>query len=123
MLFRILPKDELHRLIEIMLESGEVIGPKQIACNKHGRPVHQYLPVNSVAELDLPYETTEYSAKTYLLPYKETLSQYQFEEDDWSQEIHYRLQPRAIVGLHACDINARLKLDKVFIRSLFPSPY
>ncbi len=123
MLFRILPKDEWARLVDNMLEAGEVIGPKRVNTDKDGKAVHQYLPVNNAAELDLEYEMAEYSAKTYFLPYKETLSQYQFEGDDWEQEINYRLQPRAIVGLHACDINALLKLDKVFIRGLFPSPY
>ena len=123
MLFRILPKDEWKRLVEIMLQAGEVIAPKKVNTDKAGKDIHQYLPVRSVAEIDLEYETTEYSAKTYFLPYKETLSEYRFEENDWSQEIKYRLQPRAIVGLHACDINALLKLDKVFVRGLFPSPY
>jgi len=123
MLYRILPKDEWERLVENMLQAGEVIGPKKINTNKDGKPVHQYLPVESFGEIDLEYETTEYSAKTYFLPFKETLSEYRFDEGDWHQEIKYRLQPRAIVGLHACDINALLKLDKVFVHGLFPSPY
>lgn len=123
MLFRILPKDEWKCLVENMLQAGEVIGPKKINTDKDGRDVHQYLPVANVAEIDLEYETTEYSAKTYFLPYKETLSEYQFDDNDWNQDIKYRLQPRAIVGLHACDINALLKLDKVFVHGLFPSPY
>ena len=41
----------------------------------------------------------------------------------WAQDIRYRIQPRVLFGLHACDINALLKLDKVFARDLFPSPY
>ncbi len=123
MLFRILPKEEWYRFIDSLLETAEVVGPKQVASDKTGKPIHHYLPVKSATELDLDYENTEYSAKTYFLPYQETLSEYKFDEQDWSQEIRYRLQPRAIVGLHACDINALLKLDKVFISSYFPSPY
>jgi formate hydrogenlyase subunit 6/NADH:ubiquinone oxidoreductase subunit I len=123
MLFRILPKDQWDRLVDIMLGWGEVIGPRQIASDRYGRPVHQYLPVNNPGELDLAYETTQYSAKTYFLPFQETLSEYRFADGDWDQEINYRLQPRAIIGLHACDIHALLKLDKVFIKSYFPSPY
>jgi len=106
-----------------MLASNEVIGPKQVGTNKDGKPIHQYLPVTSLDEIDLNYETTEYSAKTYLLPYKENLSVYKFDEDGWKQEISYRLQPRVILGLHACDINALLKLDKVMVRHAYPSPY
>lgn len=123
MLFRILDKDQFHRLVDIMLESIEIIGPKQVATNKDGKPIHQFLPVKSFEEIDLGYETTEYSAKTYFLPYKENLSTYRFDDKEWTQEIAYRLQPRAIVGLHACDINALLKLDKVMAKEIFPSPY
>ena len=123
MLFRILEKNEFHSLVDILLDSTEVIGPKRIDTGSAGRPVHQYLPVTSYAELDLAYETTEIPAKTYFLPYKENLSTWRFSDDDWTQEISYRLQPRALVGLHACDINALLKLDKVMAREFYPSPY
>jgi ferredoxin len=123
MLFRTLPKDEFTRLTERILDSVEVIGPKRIGSDVRGNPIHQFLPVGSFDELDLSYSTTEYSAKTYFLPYRENLSTYHFDEDDWEQEIRYRIQPRVIVGLHACDINALVKLDKVFARDFFPSPY
>ncbi len=123
MLFKILDKNEFHRLVDIILKSNEVIGPKRIDTNQDGKPIHQYLPVSSFDELDLNYETTEFPAKTYFLPYKENLSTYTFRKTDWTQKISYRLQPRAIIGLHACDINALLKLDKVMAREFFPSPY
>ena len=64
-----------------------------------------------------------YSPKTYFLPYTENLSTFQFEGNDWQQDIRYRIAPRAIVGMHACDINGLVKLDKVFIKDKFPSPY
>ncbi len=123
MLFKIIDKQEFHKLVNIILESNEVIGPKRIDANKDGKAIHQFLPVKCFAELDLNYETTEYSAKTYFLPYKENLSTFRFRDDDWTQQISYRLQPRVIIGLHACDINALLKLDKVMARDFFPSPY
>ena len=123
MLFRTLSKPELRRMLEIILESNEIIGPKRVGLNAAGAPIHQFLPVESVDELDFGYEITEYSAKTYFLPFRENLSTFRFEDGDWSQEIKYRVQPRAIVGVHACDINGLLKLDKVFIRDQFPSPY
>lgn len=124
MLFKILPKVEFERMAGIILESTEVIGPKKIDTRKDGTPVHQFLPVESLDEIDLGYETTEIAAKTYFLPFKEALSCFHFEKgDDWNQEISYRIQPRAIIGLHACDINALLKLDRVMAGSFFPSPY
>lgn len=123
MLFKILPKAELENLVGILLAGVEVIGPKRIDTSKDGAPIHQYLPVKSFTELDLDYETTEISAKTYFLPFKEQLSTFHFTPGDWTQEISYRIQPRAIIGLHACDINALLKLDEVMAGSFFPSPY
>ncbi len=123
MLFRTLPRASLPSLVQNIQQVYEVVGPKQVATTAAGKPVHQYLPVESFDELCLDYETTEHSAKTYFLPYKEALSTYRFEGEGWEQQIAYRLQPRAIIGLHACDINALLRLDKVFIRDIFPSPY
>jgi formate hydrogenlyase subunit 6/NADH:ubiquinone oxidoreductase subunit I len=123
MLFRTLSKDAFRSLIEKLLASNEVIAPKAVAAKKDGTPVHHYLPIENFDEIAFDYEKTEYSAKTYFLPFRENLSTFDFEEDDWEQEIRYRLQPRVLLGLHPCDINALVKLDELFIKGLFPSPY
>ncbi|MFH2008189.1 MAG: 4Fe-4S dicluster domain-containing protein [bacterium] len=123
MLFKIVAKEAFKTLVEIVLETDEIIAPKQVGTSAAGKPIHQFLPIARFEEMDLSYETTELSAKTYFLPYKETLSTYSFDDEDWEQTIRYRIQPRAVLGLHACDINALLKLDRVFERSAFPSPY
>lgn len=123
MLFRILEKNAFRSLVDLIIESTEVIGPRKIDITKDGCPVHQFLPVSRFEELELEYETTDIPAKSYFLPYRENLSTWRFTEDDWTQEIAYRLQPRVLIGLHACDINALLKLDKVMTKEFFPSPY
>jgi len=123
MLFKILGKENFRSLVEIILECNEIIAPKKIGVNAAGQPIHQFLPIASFGEMDLDYRTTEYSAKTYFLPYRETLCTFRFTDNDWEQEISYRIQPRAIIGLRAHDINALVKLDMVFTRSRFPSPY
>jgi len=123
MLFKTLHKDAFRDLVEQILESNEVIAPRRLATNKHGQPIHQYLPIEDFDEIDLDYVKTEYSAKTYFLPYKENLSTTRFEELGWEQEIRYRLQPRVLLGLHPCDINGLVKLDKYMLKGLFPSPY
>jgi sulfhydrogenase subunit beta (sulfur reductase) len=123
MLFKIVAKEAFRSLVEIMMQAGEIVAPKRIGVRSDGEPIHQYLPVESFDEIDLDYETTHYSAKTYFLPYQENLSTYSFSDKDWRQQIRYRLQPRAIIGLHACDINGLLKLDKVFMKDFFPNPY
>ena len=123
MLFRILTKGSFRDLIDQILESDEVIAPKKVAVNKDGQAIHQYLPIEAFDEIDLEYEKTEYSAKTYFLPYKESLSTYRFGDDGWEQGIRYRLQPRVMLGLHPCDINGLVKLDRYMLKGLFPSPY
>ena len=123
MLFKILAKGEFRSLVEIILESNEIIGPKRVGTKADGQPIHQFLPIDCFEEMDLDYRTTEFSAKTYFLPYRENMSAYRLGDGDWEQEIAYRVQPRAIIGLPAHDINALVKLDKVFVRSRFPSPY
>jgi hypothetical protein len=123
MLFKILAKDEFRSLVEIILASNEIIAPKAIGKNAGGEPIHQFLPIHSFDEMDLDYRATEFSAKTYFLPFRENLCTFDFDGEDWQQGIAYHIQPRAIIGLRAHDINALLKLDKVFIRDRFPSPY
>ncbi|MFH0802114.1 MAG: 4Fe-4S dicluster domain-containing protein [bacterium] len=123
MIFKTIAKKDFRSLVESLLLSTEVIAPRRMGTNNRGKPIHQYLPVKTWGEIDLDYETTEYSAKTYLLPYQENLSTYRFNDADWSQEIRYRLVSRVLLGLHACDINGILKLDKVLARDNFPSPY
>ncbi len=123
MLFKTLRKQEFRDFVKLLLANTEVIAPKQIGVNEKGNSIHHYLPVQEFEEIDLDYEITEYSAKSYFLPFRENLSSCHFKEDDWTQEIHYRLQPRVLMGLHSCDINALLKLDKVLAGDRFPSPY
>ncbi|MBN2473643.1 MAG: 4Fe-4S dicluster domain-containing protein [Pirellulales bacterium] len=123
MLFRILGKDQFHALVEIILKSNEVIAPKRIGAKANGQPIHEFLPISAFDEMDLHYRSTQYSAKTYFLPYQETLSTFRLHGGDWEQEIAYRSEPRAIIGLRAYDVNALVKLDKVFARGRFPSPY
>jgi sulfhydrogenase subunit beta (sulfur reductase) len=123
MLFKTLTKQAFKALVQMLLGKTEVIGPKRVGTNKDGNPIHQFLPVATFEEMDLEYEKTEFSPKTYFLPYRENLSVYNFKEGDWTQEIKYRVQPRVLFGLHPCDINGILKLDRVFIRDQYPSPY
>ena len=120
MLFKTINKQDLH---DIYLPDIQCIGPKPTGTRRNGKPIYQFLPFLSFDEINLDYDITEYSAKTYFLPYKETLSSFNFEDNNWNQEIKYRTRPRVIIGLHPCDINALVKLDKVFEKTLFPNPY
>ncbi len=123
MLYKTIGKRELAKLVDIHLRDIERVGPVEVGTDSSGKPIHQYLPFDVFDETDLEYETTEYSAKSYFLPFRETLSRFRFADDDWEQEIQYRKHPRVVVGLHPCDINGLVKLDKVFARDQHPNPY
>jgi len=120
MLFKIIKKEDLCSLY---FPDIQCIGPRKVGTKDNGKPIYQFLPFTSFEEIDLDYEITEYSAKTYFLPYKETLSSFDFQGKNWTQKINYGSSPRVIIGLHPCDINGLVKLDKVFEKSLFPNPY
>lgn len=123
MIYKILTKDAFRNLVDLLLASNEVVGPKAVGERHDGTPIYQFLPIDDFADMDLGYEKTEYSTKTYFLPFRENLSTFRFEQGAWKQELHYRIAPRAIVGMHACDINALVKLDKVLLKGDYPSPY
>ncbi len=123
MLFRTVTKESFRSLIEQLLASNQVIGPRRVGTRGNGKPSYQFLPIERFEDMELDYEKSEFSAKTYFLPFREDLSNTRFSDDDWEQEMFYRIQPRALVGLHACDINALLKIDKVMLKGPFPSPY
>jgi sulfhydrogenase subunit beta (sulfur reductase) len=123
MLFRIVGKAGFRKLVETLLASNEVVGPRKVGVRSDGKPIHQLLPIDCFEELDLSYEKAEFSPKTYFLPFREQLSLTRFHDGGWDQEISYRIQPRAILGLRACDVNALVRLDKVLLKGPFPSPY
>ncbi|MGA9750908.1 MAG: 4Fe-4S dicluster domain-containing protein [Acidobacteriota bacterium] len=123
MLYKTLRKEAFRSVVEAILAGSESVGPRRVGTDRHKKPIHQFLPVERFEDIDFSYDTTEFSAKTYFLPFREKLSTYRFSDGDWEQEIRYRAEPRALIGLHACDINALLRLDKVFARDWYPSPY
>jgi ferredoxin len=120
MLFKTINKQDLADLFS---PEVQCIGPRRVKTTPGGRPIFQFLPFTRFDEIDLDFETTDYSAKTYFLPFKETLSSFTFTDKNWTQTIDYCTRPRVILGLHPCDINALVKLDKVFSKSVFPNPY
>ncbi len=123
MLFKILEKPELKKLVENLQRISTIIGPKQVDTGRDSKPIYHFVEVDSFDEIDLSYDTTEFSAKTFFLPYKECLCNFKFEGKGWTQEIEYDAKPTALIGLHACDIHGLQKLDKVLAKDTFPSPY
>lgn len=124
MLFKLLRKEKLKKLVDRLQEDNkEVIGPIKISETAGGQPIYGFEPCKSFNEMVLEYPKARIPAKRYFLPYAEVLAEYDLSSDDWEQKITYDVSPRVIIGLHSCDIAALLKLDKVLLRDVYPSPY
>ena len=123
MLFKVLPKDRLPALFDA-LSTHRIIGPVEKARRKDGRVIYGFDRICRFEDLRLDYTTTTHSPKKYFLPYREVLSTFTVSGTTWKKSIDYAMhRPQVFFGMHACDINALNKLDKVMIDSVYPNPY
>lgn len=124
MLFRVFKKGELEKLFGVLSSCNGVVGPVEIGRDSKGMPLYGFGEVDSFDKLRLGYTTTKLSPKKYFLPHREDLATFSIEGGDWKKKTDYTIsRPRILFGLHACDINALNKLDKVLIESAYPMPY
>jgi formate hydrogenlyase subunit 6/NADH:ubiquinone oxidoreductase subunit I len=124
MIFRVIDKEELRKLFYILVADNTVIGPVQKGTDRDGNPIYVFEEVFYFKDLKLHYTTTKLPAKRYFLPFKEDLSTFRINGNDWEKSVDYNIdRPYIFFGLHACDINALNKLDKVLIESVYPMPY
>jgi sulfhydrogenase subunit beta (sulfur reductase) len=124
MIFRVIKKDELKNLYELLAAQNRVVGPIEIGKDKNNKPVYAFNDVNEFSDMRLDYTTTKLPAKRFFLPFKEELSTYRIKGDTWEKNVDYNVnQPVVFFGLHPCDINALNKLDKVLLHSVYPMPY
>ncbi len=123
MIYKVITKKNFRNFIDFLSLENQTIGPKLVDTDVHGKPVYQFRQVDSYDEMDLDYTITQSSVKNFFLPFREELSRFDFTSNDWQQVIEYRVHPRVIVGLRPCDINALKKLDTIFIKGAYPSPY
>jgi ferredoxin len=123
MLYKTITKENFQKMIEGLMESNEVFGPKWRDRDKDGNKVYRFLKLNSFDELQMDYTRTYSSPKNFFLPFRENLATYDLDDENWEQHIQYTIHPRVIVGMRACDINALRKLDEVMVKSVYPNPY
>lgn len=123
MLFRVFPVSELGRLFAL-LQPGRIVGPIKKGEDRRGESLYDFDVVRDFADLHLDYTQTIHSAKNYFLPYREDLCTFTFYDGDWRKEVDYGVYaPLILFGLHACDINALNKLDKVLLGGRYPNPF
>lgn len=124
MLFRVLEHDELRRLFGRIASDNAVIGPVEAGSDRNGKPLYAFQQVADFDALRFDYTTTKHSAKKYFLPYREDLATFEIEGADWKKTVDYHCSaPTVFFGLHACDINALNRLDKVLMGNVYPMPY
>jgi len=123
MIFKILAKEGLAALFDV-LAMNRIIGPVEQARGRDGKIIYGFDQICSFQDLRLDYTTTVHSPKKYFLPYKEVLSTFTLQDRNWQKTVDYNAHyPRVFFGMHACDINALNKLDKVMIENVYPNPY
>jgi len=124
MLFRVAKKQELKALYDMLAEKNAVVGPVRTGTDRKGAPLYAFEQVADFQKLDLAYTTTRLPAKRYFLPFREDLATFSMTGRDWTKTIDYNIDRSYVLfGLHACDINALNKLDKVLMGSVYPMPY
>lgn len=120
MLFRVFPKDELAVLFE-RLGERRVVGPVSRGRDRNGRNLYDFAAIGAFGDLALDYSTTVYSPKNWFLPYREEVSSFRVEGREWQRAVDLAAGPPTVYfGLHACDINALQKLDKVLLSGGWP---
>jgi ferredoxin len=123
MIYKVISKKEFKKLVTGLIKENQTFGPQKVDTDCNGQSIYQFKQVFSFDEMDLDYTRSSSSIKNFFLPFREELSQYHFKKDDWDQHIEYRVNPRVIIGVRPCDINALNILDKIFVKGNFPSPY
>jgi ferredoxin len=113
--FRIIPKREIPDLVRGLMSEVEVVGPVA----KDGAFV--YAPVDDPHALRLDYDTTLLPAKEWFLPSSETLMRFRVADNQVVDDA-VDATPRALFGLHPCDVNSLLLMDNVFLGDR-PDPY
>lgn len=124
MIFKVFDKKELEKLFGALASENNVVGPVEIGADRSNQPIYAFSLVSDFNSIRLNYTTTKLPAKKYFLPFKEDLATFIIKEDDWQKNVDYNIdRPYIFFGLHACDINALNKLDKVLLGNTYPMPY
>jgi len=110
---KVCKESDLAIFFNKLLEEYDVAAPKK------KKSLYEFNEVNSFEEVTLDYSTTILPPKKYLIPQKENLLR--FAEGEVAFEEPQFKKKQVIFGIHSCDLNAFLLLDKVFMDK-FPCP-
>jgi len=123
MIFRVFDSCELASLYELAA-ANRVVGPVAKGRAADGSELIDFGYVNDYNELRLEYRNTVHSPKRFFLPHREELCTFSVCGRDWEKHVDPHVyQPTVFFGMHACDINALNKLEKVLSGSVYPDPF
>ena len=123
MIFKVITKENFKLFISGIVDENQVFAPRKTGEDENKNPIYEFQKIGSFEEAELDYTRSYSSIKNFFLPFKEDLSTFHFDKNKWSQDINYTIHPRVILGVRACDINALIKLDQVFMKGNFPSAH
>jgi len=115
MFFRIIEKQRLADLLHGLMADYEVIGPVAKGDD------FVFAPIEDASLLRLDYDTTLLPPKKYFVPPVEKLMEFSLAGGEAVSSLE-PATPRILFGLHACDLNALMLMDNIFL-SGYEDPY
>ncbi len=117
MRLRILPKEEVPRLVQGLMEDYRVVGPKAKG------PKFVFEPIVDPSEMRLDYNITILPPKVALQPPQERVARIDLEGEVPQPEPIIEAMPTVLFGVHTCDIHALRLLDRAFAADYPDSHY
>jgi formate hydrogenlyase subunit 6/NADH:ubiquinone oxidoreductase subunit I len=120
----VITRTALLTRIDALAATHELIGPVlQVEPQCHPPRRFFYRPVSSASQIALDFDYCVYSPKSALLPPRETLLLFDAQTRRFNAAQDNGHRPRALIGVHPCDLHAIRTLDEVFSRDHADEPY
>ncbi len=114
----LIPKDSFFRFIDSLRSQYRVFGPIK------ERDYAVFREIASSRDLFMEYKTTMLSpGKMFLYKPREDILRFRMESTISIQEVMAEVEKQVIVGIHPCDINAILYLDRTFLGTFSDPSY
>ena len=101
-------KGKIQILLEGLLKDFKVYGPIKPGLDS------SFNEIKSINDLHLEYQSTIIPPKKYFLPPKEILFEFKIENGKFETKENADNEKFVLFGVHPCDVNAILKLDRLF---------
>jgi ferredoxin len=113
----LIKKDSFFKFIDALRSEHRVFGP--VKENNYAA----FREISSSTDLFMEYQTTMLSpGKMFIYRPREDILKFSMEAAVSIEEITPAIEKQVIVGIHPCDINGILYLDRVFL-GVFPDPF